>query len=273
MVPKFQQPVKWIEGRYVKTHLCGVLLPDLALYCHVWLDAHHKHDSNQVVTSIIRVLGDVRSRRGTLPPTLRIQADNCSRENKNKYMFAFCATLVALGHFREVKLSFLIVGHTHEDIDQRFSIILRALKRQDILSLKRMLSLVKRAIHSSDKAFTSVELLENIWDWSDFIGDYLHSGRDAMTGTRIPHHFRFYVQNNEARLQYKIYQKDEWAPSGGYSALRQVPAAHAKPKMAEVTPVDTREVEALNEFIAWKERQCQRWQTLGGKQRCHCRGA
>ena len=78
MVPKFRQPVKGIEGRYVKTHLCGVLVHGLALYCYVWLDAHHKHDSNQVVTSIVRVLGDVRSQRGTLPPTLRIQADNCS---------------------------------------------------------------------------------------------------------------------------------------------------------------------------------------------------
>ena len=140
MVPKFRQLVKGIEGRYVKTHLCGVLVHGLALYCHIWLDTHHKHDSNQDITSIICVLGNVRSRRDTLPLTLRIRADNCSRENKNKYMFRFCATLVALGHFREVQLSFLIVGHTHEDIDQRFSIILRALKRQDTLSLKQMLA-------------------------------------------------------------------------------------------------------------------------------------
>ena len=79
----------------MKMHLCGVLVHDLGLYCHVWVDAHHKHDSNQVVTSIVKVLGDVRIRRGTFPPTLCIQADNCLRENKNKYMFAFCACLVA----------------------------------------------------------------------------------------------------------------------------------------------------------------------------------
>ena len=90
MVPKFWQPVKGIEGRYVKTHLCRILVHDLALYCHIWLDAHHKHDSNQVITSIVCVLGDVRSRRGTLPPTLRIQADNCLRENKNKYVWILC---------------------------------------------------------------------------------------------------------------------------------------------------------------------------------------
>ena len=88
----------------MKTHLCGVLVHGVALYTHLWFDAHHAHDSNQVVTSLAKVLGDVRSRKGSLPPVLRIQADNCGRKNKNKYMFAYCASLVALGYFREVRL-------------------------------------------------------------------------------------------------------------------------------------------------------------------------
>ena len=122
----------------MKMHMYRVLVYGLCLYCHVWVDAHHKHDSNQVVTSIVKVLGDVKIRRGTLQPTLRTQTDNCLRENKNKNMFVFCACLVALGHFQEVQLSFLIMGHIHDDIDQRFSIISNILKRQDILSLKQM---------------------------------------------------------------------------------------------------------------------------------------
>ena len=118
MVPKLRQLVKAIESRYVKTHLCGVLVHGVGLYTDVWIDAHHKHDSNQVVTSIMHVLQDVRNRRGNiLPPKLRIQADNCSREKKNQYMFALCAALAAFKYFAEVQLSFLIVGHTHEDID------------------------------------------------------------------------------------------------------------------------------------------------------------
>ena len=141
MVPKLRQSVKGIEGRYVKTYLCGVLVRGIALYTHLWFDGHHAHDNNHVVTSLAKVLGDVRSRKGSLPPILRIHADNCGRKNKNKYMFAYCASLVALGYFWEVRLSFLIVGHTHEDIDQRFSIISGVLKRQDIDSLKEMLAL------------------------------------------------------------------------------------------------------------------------------------
>ena len=73
MVPKLRQAVKGIEGRYVKTHLCGVLVHREGLYSDVWIDLHHKHDSNQVVTSIMHVIDDVRARRGgKLPPVLHI---------------------------------------------------------------------------------------------------------------------------------------------------------------------------------------------------------
>jgi hypothetical protein len=68
----------------------------------LWIDAHHKHDSNQVVTSIMRVLRHVHIARGKLPPILCIQEDNCRRENKNKYLLGLRTTLVGLGYFEEV---------------------------------------------------------------------------------------------------------------------------------------------------------------------------
>ena len=142
MVLKMRQIVKNIESRFVKTHLCGVLIHGIGLYADVWIDAYYKHNSNQVITSDMHVIADVRQRKGRLPPTLQIQADNCTRENKNIYMFALCADLVGLGYFQEVQLCFLIVGHTHEDIDQRFSNILNTLKRTNIDSLKELLGLV-----------------------------------------------------------------------------------------------------------------------------------
>jgi hypothetical protein len=35
MVPKMRQTVKNIESRFVKTHLCGVLVHDIGLYADV----------------------------------------------------------------------------------------------------------------------------------------------------------------------------------------------------------------------------------------------
>ena len=112
---------------------------------------------------VMHVIADVKCWKGTLPPTLQIQANNCTRENKNIYMFALCATLVGLGYFQEVQLCFLIVGHTHEDIDQRFSIISNTLKRTNIDSLKELLQLVERGT-SYKEAFVSAKHLENVSD-------------------------------------------------------------------------------------------------------------
>ena len=55
-----------------------------------------------------------------LPPILTLQLDNASRDNKNRWVFAFCSLLIYKGIFREIYINFLIVGHTHEDIDALF---------------------------------------------------------------------------------------------------------------------------------------------------------
>jgi hypothetical protein len=39
MVPKMRQTMKNIESRFVKTHLCGVLVHGIGLYADVWIDA------------------------------------------------------------------------------------------------------------------------------------------------------------------------------------------------------------------------------------------
>jgi hypothetical protein len=55
-----------------------------------------------------------------LPPILHVQLDNCWKNNKSRYVFCFWSLLVAKGIFEEVFVSFLLVGHTHEDIDATF---------------------------------------------------------------------------------------------------------------------------------------------------------
>ena len=55
------------------------------------------------------------------PPTLYLQLDNTCKENKNRFLFGYCAMLVRLGLFEKVVVGFLPKGHTHEDIDQMFS--------------------------------------------------------------------------------------------------------------------------------------------------------
>jgi hypothetical protein len=253
MVPKMRQTVKNIEGRYVKTHLCGVLVHGWGLYCDVWIDAHYRHDSNQVVNA-------VHSARGTVPPILYIQADNCIRENKNKFPFGLCATLVGLGYFEEARVGFFLVGHTHSDIDQRFSSISHVLKGDDINSLSKLLKLLQNQFPGhADEPVQYAQLMENIWDWKGFITPHLQSSRSAeFIGMSEPHHFRFFQRNSVLHVQYKIYANDAWGPSDGHPFLASLLDVRSKPGFAEVFQANTEEVAALCSFSNLKERQLHR---------------
>ncbi len=50
-----------------------------------------------------------------------LQLDNTGQDNKNMHMILWLALLVFIGVFESVVMSFLMIGHTHEDIDAMFS--------------------------------------------------------------------------------------------------------------------------------------------------------
>ena len=55
------------------------------------------------------------------PKKLYLQLDNSAKDNKNKYLMAFLSLLTTQDVFEEIHANFLLVGHTHEDIDAYFS--------------------------------------------------------------------------------------------------------------------------------------------------------
>ena len=91
--------MKNMESRYVKTHLYSIYVHGIGLYANVWIDAHYKHDCNQVITSMMNVICNVKCKKGFLPLTLRIQTNNTTRKKKDIYMFAMCTKLINLSFF------------------------------------------------------------------------------------------------------------------------------------------------------------------------------
>ena len=74
------------------------------------------------------------------------------RENKNEVMLKLLGLLVQEGIFEEVQLFFLPVGHTHAEIDQRWSVLSRSMKGQDCLTLKDLKEHSHRVFSKSEKA-------------------------------------------------------------------------------------------------------------------------
>ena len=67
-----------------------------------------------------------------LPPILHVQLDNCTKSNKCQYVFYFLSLLMAKCIFQEVFVSFLMVRHTHDDINASFGRWSMKLHEEDV---------------------------------------------------------------------------------------------------------------------------------------------
>ncbi|KAL3696277.1 hypothetical protein R1sor_010353 [Riccia sorocarpa] len=119
-----------------------------------------------------------------LPPNLYIQLDNSAKDNKNWAMMAFCSELVARGCCKMITMSFLVIGHTHEDVDAFFSKMNAAQARKDIESLPHFLAVVYHA--QSSKAYPRV--IQEVADYKEHVKDYMDDYRPICTsGNQILH--------------------------------------------------------------------------------------
>ncbi|KAL3682731.1 hypothetical protein R1sor_000753 [Riccia sorocarpa] len=142
-----------------------------------------------------------------LPPNLYIQLDNSTKDNKNWAMMAFYSELVAKGCCKMITMSFLVVGHTHEDVDVFFSKVNAAQAKKDIESLPHFLVVVYHA--QSSKAYPRV--IQEVADYKKHVKDYI----EKITGQSAPVAIRFYMRDNIPVYQVQENYGGEWVPPYG----------------------------------------------------------
>jgi hypothetical protein len=145
-----------------------------------------------------------------LPDNLYLQLDNSAKDNKNKYLMAFLSLLTARGIFKEIQVGFLLVGHTHEDIDAYFSHLSKALKSKNTFVLA---DLMKAFMQSQELSFMP-ELIQEVGDFKSFISGYQCSGAASLIGLGDKHLFKFFVDNDGVPVMtYKKSATDaHWLP-------------------------------------------------------------
>jgi len=137
-MPRNTSQSKDLSGRQrPQLHCVGAIVEGLAdLY--FFNDSRVSKDANLQVTLTARTLGVVADmlcgRPGvSMPRHLIIQSDNAAGEGKNQTVMKFCACLVWRGTFASVTMAMFRVGHTHNQQDQRFSVLASALSAADVL--------------------------------------------------------------------------------------------------------------------------------------------
>ena len=160
--------------------------------------------------SLKRVQAGAKRGAVPLPKNLYLQLDNSAKDNKNQYLMAFLSVLTARGVFKEIQVGFLLVRHTHEDIDAYFSHLSKALKSKNTFVVA---DLMKAFMESQELSFLS-EFIQEVGDFKSFVKGYLCSGASRLIGLGEMHLFRFYVESDRNPvMKYKISAVDSnWLP-------------------------------------------------------------
>ncbi|KAL3675393.1 hypothetical protein R1sor_025341 [Riccia sorocarpa] len=148
-----------------------------------------------------------------LPPTFYMQLDNSGKDNKNWVLMAFFSELVARGVFKTMFMYFLIVGHTHEDVDAFFSKVNRALSFQHISNIPQLMAAVMEA--EEKKALP--RFITEVADYKAHALPY----RKPIKGVSQPVAFKFYMQDNKPMYQYQKTYGGPWAPTCGDSLWKR----------------------------------------------------
>ncbi|KAL3683390.1 hypothetical protein R1sor_001412 [Riccia sorocarpa] len=162
--PHFSKQPKSVDGAaLVGVHLVGAMVFHGKMQTRAFLTYNNiKLDSNLTITVLHKILLEWE---GPLPPTMYLQLDNTVRENKNNILFAYLAMLLDRNIFTKIKLGFLLVGHSHDFVDQMFSRFSQALRRENAFTMSRLRSVIQNSY--DPKPITSVIL--QTWDFKNFI--------------------------------------------------------------------------------------------------------
>eukprot|EP00969_Alexandrium_andersonii_P058739 2588549-Alexandrium_andersonii.AAC.1 len=130
-------------------HLIGSWAIGASLHMAV-TDENVKKDSDCQIEIMSRTLESVFERSGRmLPLGLHMQADNCSREFKNKYCLRMGILLVLTKVLRWVTFGFLRTGHSHECIDQIFGQVSKHLAAATFSTPDDVVELLERLCRES----------------------------------------------------------------------------------------------------------------------------
>ena len=155
---------------FYETHVMGVLSFEKS-GTTAFAEMSHQNCSNNsslVLDSIHRAVSRSQAARVAaglpLPSVFYIQLDNVS-SNKSKVLFLYCSWLVMTGVFEKVKVGFLMVGHTHENIDQLFSRIAKLLKRANCHTMADLERLIRRSFTPSP----TTAHVTHVNDWVEYL--------------------------------------------------------------------------------------------------------
>lgn len=146
--------------------------------CYTYDERQAGKGANEVISFLHQFLAT----REIATPHIRLHADNCRGQNKNKYVLWYLLWLAATGRVEHVELKFMIKGHTHFIVDSGIGHIKREFRRADVFCLEHWAHVINRS------ATTNVARVvdgNDVYDWKTGLAPYFK----ALNGISTFQHF------------------------------------------------------------------------------------
>ena len=163
-------------------------------------DLHHGSQAYmEILLSIldhVHHICQVTGRR--FPQHLVLMSDNTVAQAKNQHVFIFLGLLVARRKFSTISLNFLMVGHTHEHIDQLFALFVEmVLRRHRFQSPKELAEAIDKEIgpvvreKGEECRVSEVKAVRDFYKWLSPLGVTPWKGFANRGGVEAAHSFTF----------------------------------------------------------------------------------
>ena len=111
----------------------------------------------------MRTLLSIEEEHGYLPPVFYLQLDNCWRENKNTYLVSLLTWFIERKVFKKIYLSFLPVGHTHNEADQCASCFSIGCRNNEVRCLEDLIKILKKSYWPEPNVEYVSEVVDGSW--------------------------------------------------------------------------------------------------------------
>jgi len=159
--------------------------------------------------SVVSFLHHFFSTFGYGEKTVHLRADNCTGQNKNRYMIAYLCWRILCGLHTRITLSFLPVGHTKFYPDLGFGIFKRHLRQCSVNTVKELAQCIADSSPLSKMLIPQMVANENgdifvpTYDWQVMFADV-----KTVPELKKFHHFVFDAQH-QGTVKYKISSESE----------------------------------------------------------------
>ena len=260
-LPHFQRKPAWCGKDELGVHVIGSIIEDCGI--HLEFSYGNVGDNTNVLIDNIhkgveRMHAKRREANEPFPEVLYLQLDNVNH-NKSKCLMTYLSYLVETNVFRKVKVNYLMVGHTHEIIDQVFSRYSVALRNQMCLDLASLMEVAKTCYTPNP----TVEHVQVVTDWYNWFKDQGCMNLTTADITfnhayRIKHHNVASTSDDEQVRKVLIHSKlfgwrtsseepKNWRPRGGHNQLLCLPRGAPGPQ--PLKKFDDADFESLEKLL------------------------